>query len=373
MKIKYQNYKTGFLVCWVFFLSACGGGEGDATNGLAAGGNNVRQGSYEVVTLAGTGAAGFVDGPGSTAQFSYPTSLTVDGAGNVFVADEGNNVVRKIAPDGAVMTFAGQPGVNAYQDGSGSAAIFSDLIKGIAADPLGNLFVSDSNNKRIRKITPAGAVTTFAGSWYWDIVNGPIDQAQFNDTRGLAFDSKGNLYVTEVARHLVRKIGADGIVSTLAGDGSAGYVDCYPGSCARFNQPESIAVDSKDNLYVSESGNHMIRKITPAGAVSTFAGSGLAGFQDGAANLARFNSPVGVVVDSNDNVYVADQNNRVIRRITQYGVVSTAVGRPNYKGNQNGLGTQASFGLPSGLAIDKNDNLYVVDYLNHNVRKLVLK
>ena len=340
---------------------------------FSAGGQNPVAGAYDVVTLAGTGAAGFADGPGSTAQFSYPSSLTVDAAGNVFVADEGNDVVRKIALDGTVSTFAGQAGVPAYQDGLGAAALFSELIKGITADPHGNLFVSDSNNKRIRKITPAGEVRTFAGSWYWDIVNGPVDQAQFNNTRGVAFDSKGNLYVTEVDRHLIRKIGVDGIVSTLAGDGSAGYIDCYPGSCARFNQPESIAVDSKDNLYVSESGNHMIRKITPAGAVSTFAGSGFAGFQEGAANMARFNSPVGVVVDSKDNVYVADQNNRVIRRITQDGVVSTAVGRPNYKGNQDGPGSQATFNLPSGLAIDKSDNLYVVDYLNHNIRKLLLK
>jgi sugar lactone lactonase YvrE len=297
--------------------------------------------------------------------------VAVDKAGNVFVADTTNALLRKIAADGSVSTVAGQVGVQGFQNGQGSQAQFNFLV-GLASDAQGNTYVADTANNRIRKVTSQGDVSTYAGSGDFKTVDGPADLASFGAPQGLVLDSSGNLYVADTGLDKIRKISPNGDVSTIAGDGQEGFADCNFGSCARFYQPQGIAIDSKGNLYVSDAGNQRIRKITPAGWVTTFAGSGFAGYADGLAETSMFSSPMGIVVDSKDNVYVADQNNRVIRKITQAGVVSTVAGKPGYVGNSNGLGSQATFFLPSGLAIDQNDNLYVADYSNHSVRKLVL-
>jgi sugar lactone lactonase YvrE len=282
-----------------------------------------------VTTLAGqSGVSGSVDGNGSSARFYIPTGLAVDSIGNVYVADTGNHTIRKITAGGAVTTFAGQSGVSGSTDATGSSARFNNP-KGVAVDSSGNIYVADYFNHTIRKITPAGLVTTFAGMAG---TNGSSDgigtSARFFYPSGLTVDSGDNVYVADNSNHTIRKITSAGLVTTLAGmAGTSGYIDSG-GTGARFNSPTGVTVDGSGNVYVADTMNHTIRTVTPAGVVSTLAGSsvGTSGSADGTGSAARFNSPTGVTVDGNNNIYVADTVNNTIRRITFGGVVTTLAG-----------------------------------------------
>jgi sugar lactone lactonase YvrE len=378
MKSLSYNKLASLLAGVTFLLSACGGSPDGANGTPLSGGNSAGAAVFNVSTIAGIGAQGYANGPGLSAMFDYPTAVAVDSAGNVYVSDTSNQVIRKISADGMVSTFAGQVGQAGYQDGPASTAMFFEPV-GLVVDRSGNLFVADTGNLRIRKITPTGEVSTYAGSGtsspdpavYQD---GPALQTAFAGPQGVTLDAAGNLYVADTVGPMIRKISPAGQVTTVAGVYRVGGgADCTMGSCATFTSPNAMAFDRGGNLYVTDSGNQRIRKITPAGVVSTFAGSGIPGFADGAGVDARFDSPFGIVVDSKDNLYVSDQNNRVIRKITPDGLVSTVAGQPGIAGNTQGTGKNATFYLPSGMAIDKDDNLYVADYSNHSVRKLVLK
>jgi sugar lactone lactonase YvrE len=229
----------------------------------------------------------------------------------VYIADSSNNKIRKITPAGVVTTLAGS-GVSGSADGAGTAASFN-YPSGVAVDSTGNIYVADSNNNKIRKITPAGVVTTLAGSGVSDSEDGTGTTASFAYPRGVAVDKSGNLYVADSSNNKVRKITPAGAVTTLAGSGRKGSRD---GTAANFNYPNGVAVDSIGNVYVVDSGNHKIRKVTTAGVVTTLAGSGVEGSEDGTGTAASFYWPTGVAVDSSGNVYVADSNNNLIRKIT---------------------------------------------------------
>jgi sugar lactone lactonase YvrE len=262
-----------------------------------------------VTTLAGS-TQGFADGPGATAQFNYPRGVATDAAGNVYVADAGNDKIRKITPDGVVSTLAGSTQGSA--DGIGAAAQFNDP-GGVATDALGNVYVADQYNNKIRKITPAGEVSTFAGSTQ-GFANGTGAAAQFNLPNGVATDASGNIYVGDTFNNLIRKITPLGEVSTLAGS-TQGFADGI-GASAQFNLPVRLAIDTAGNVYVADAGNDKIRKITPDGIVNTFAGS-TQGFEDGPGDEAMFYNPIAVAIDATGNIYVADRGNNVIRKITQ--------------------------------------------------------
>jgi sugar lactone lactonase YvrE len=239
----------------------------------------------------------------------------VDGAGNVYVADSSNHAIRKISTAGEVTTFAGLAGVHGYADGIGGDARFFDP-EGIAVDAGGIVYVGDSLNNRIRKITPEGAVTTLAGAGRGS-TDGTGTAARFNFPRGLAVDSAGNVYVADQYNHTIRKVSPEGMVTTLAGQaGSPGTANGI-GSDAQFSAPDSVAVDRDGNVYVAESNYDVIRKITPRGVVTTFAGKsqGL-NFADGEASQARFLLPRSVVLDNSGNFYVADYGGQTIRKGT---------------------------------------------------------
>ena len=323
-----------------------------------------------VTTLAGSGTAGYADGTGTAAQFNLPTGVACDGSGNVYVADYGNHRIRRIvAATGAVSTLAG--GTRGYVDGTGTAAQFN-LPTGVACDGSGNVYVADYGNQCIRKIVVAtGAVTTLAGSVTQGSADGTGSAAQFTYPSGVAWDGSGNVYVADNGNHCIRKIVAStGVVTTLAGSGTAGYAD-GTGSAASFNRPYGVACDGSGNLYVADTGNHRIRSIVAAtGAVSTLAGNGTAGFGDGR-TLAQFNNPIGVACDGNGTVYVADRNNQRIRRIVAAtGVVSTMAGSATgTAGYANGTGAAAQFNLPYGVAYDgSSSTVYVADYGNNRIR-----
>jgi len=289
-----------------------------------------------VKTLAGSGVSGSTDGLGALAQFSLPIGLTVDKNGNVFVADSYNNRIRKITKDGNVVTIAGN-GNSGSNNGTGLNATFN-FPTGIVIDTMGNLFVADSYNYKIRKIDTAGVVSTFAGN-YWGSVDGIGEAASFDAPGSIAIDRSGNLYVTDWEGNKVRKITPGGVVSTLAGSGATGSADGQ-GTNASFNYPTGIAVDSKGNLWIADNGNNKIRMITPTGLVSTAAGTGRFGLIDGESNVATFKYPNGIGIDSKDGVFVTDANNYCIRLI--------------YNGNY-----YVSPALPSGLNIDtKTGTLY---------------
>ena len=322
-----------------------------------------------VSVLAGSGPNGFVDGTGAAAQFNSLIGISTDAAGNVYVADEMNNAIRKISPQGVVTTLAGS-GSATYADGTGRAAAFNDP-HGVAVDPSGNVFVADTYNNRIRKITPTGVVTTLAGSSAGDS-DGVGAAAQFGYPRGIAVDASGNLIVADSYNNKIRKVTPAGVVSTLAGGSASDYGNADGvGSAARFSFPTSVAVDSAGNAYVADLYNNRIRKVTPAGVVSTLAGGTIPGDSDGQGSGALFSSPYGVAATADGTVYVADSTNNSIRRITPDGSVSTLAGQgPTGWGVANGTGDVAQFNQPHGVTVDPAGNLYVAD--TNRIRKVAL-
>ena len=276
------------------------------------------QTQYAFTNFAGLpGGAGNVDGTGSAARFRFPSGVAADRAGNVYVADKSNNTIRKIRLDGVVTTLAGSAGQIGSTDGTGSAATFGGPW-GVAVDGGGTVEVADLNNHTIWKITPAGEVTTLAGSsGKSGSADGTGSAALFHVPTAVAADSTGNLYVADSANFTVRKLTPAGEVTTFAGSaGERGGAD-GTGSEARFGRPTSVAVDGAGNLYVADTDNSTIRKITPDGAVATLAGTaGRFGSADGVGNAAQFASPYGVAVDSAGNVYVSDSANYRITRGT---------------------------------------------------------
>ncbi len=264
-----------------------------------------------VTIFAGTaGTWGNVDGTGSAARFDEPHAITTDGAGNVYVADSRNNAVRKITPAGVVTTLGGDLGT---------------WPAGVAIDGVGNVYVAGIADNIIRKITPTGVATTLAGTAG---VSGHADgtgkAASFNLPASVAIDSMGNLFVAESGNNTIRKITPTGAVTTLAGTAGKKGAANGTGAAARFNHPMGVTTDSAGNIYVADSGNNTIRKITPAGLVTTLAGTAeKEGDSDGTGASARFFQPNGVATDSAGNVYVADTCNHAIRKITPEGVVTT--------------------------------------------------
>lgn len=316
--------------------------------------------------VAGSDSAGLVNGPGTVARFNHPFGITVDAAGNVYIADQGNNVIRKMAPSALVTTFAGMAGIQGAANGADTAASFYKPF-GVATDASGNVYVADAGNNLIRIITPAGLVSTFAGRGAAGAANGK-DTATFNSPLGVAVDGSGNVYVADYGNNLIRKITPAGVVSTLAGTGAAG-ADNGAGNIATFNLPEGVAVDAAGNVYVADNGNDLIRKITPEGVVSTLAGSGGAGSAGGTGTAASFNSPFGVAADGAGNVYVADSGNNLIRKISPAGAVTTFAGS-GAKGANNATGLAATFNTPSGVAVDAAGNVYIADENNNLIRKI---
>ena len=329
-----------------------------------AGNNRIRKitGNHQVSTLAGNG---------TTALFDNPQGVAVVGSGinaYLYVTDTGNNRIREITSAGVVSTFAGT-GNPGFADGTGTTEAQFYNPSGIAADSAGNLYVADNDNHSIRKISSDRGVTTIAGTGKAGFANSAGTETEFNRPFGVAVDSTGNFYVADTSNHCIRKITSTGVVTTFAGT-SQGFTD-GTGTAARFDNPSGIAVDSADNLYVADNGNHSIRKIKiSTKVVSTLAGTGTAGSADTAAAqgdkpavVAQFDNPSGIAVDSAGILYVADYNNNRIRKITSGGVVTTIAGDD----------TAAQFDNPSGIAVDLAGNLYVADYNNNRIQKIEYK
>lgn len=334
--------------------------------------------------------AGDANGVGTSARFDTPAGIARDAQGNLYVADHGNSVIRKISANGTVTTLAGTPGEIGNADGQGAAARFS-APSGIAVDSAGTIYVADPGNSNIRKITATGVVSTLAGKTG---VSGSTDgtggEALFSGSpMGIAVDASGAIFVTDA--RTVRRITQSGQVSTIAGQANKTGAQDGPASTATFTQLNGIAIDNAGNLYVTDGGfvpgpimsdtfdiSASVRKIAPDGTVSTLAGTGgsssfdtVLGFADGAGAQARFRYPQGITIDLAGNLYVADRGNHAIRRIAPNGTVSTVAGTPAEPGSADGTIANARFMAPTGIIADADGNLYVTDQVHHTIRKVV--
>jgi hypothetical protein len=326
---------------------------------------------YFVSTLAG-GASSPVDGTGVNAGFGSLNGITNDGNGNLYLGDLDIDKLRKVTTDsGVVTTFAGSGLVTADANGTLTTAGFATPENMIIS---GNtIYVLDggsaTNGASIRMISGSN-VTTIAGGGATGFTNATGTAAQFSNCSGFAMDTAGNFYIADVGNNVIRKVTPSGTASTFAGTGAVGSMN-GAANIATFKGPNAVAIDNAGNLYISDEGNCMIRKITPAGVVSTFAGSGLHGSADGAGTAASFYLPEGLAFDNNGNLYVADMNNNKIRMITPAGVVTTIAGNGNV-GLVNGLASSAYFSSPTGVTVDANGVIYVADG-NNVVRKIALQ
>ena len=324
-------------------------------------------GNAQVVsTFAGSGVAGTTNGTGIAAQFNNPSAICVDYNNNVYVADSNNNVIRKITPTGIVTTLAGS-GVAGFADGTGTAVQFNNP-SGICTDG-SSIYVADTNNNRIRKITAAGVVTTLAGSTQ-GYVDGTGTGAKFNAPLGICYYTGGIVYVADTSNNKIRKITTAGVVTTFAGS-TQGYAD-GTGIAAQFNGPKGICM-YEGFLFLADANNNRIRRITTAGVVTTFAGS-TQGYADGTGTSAKFNNPISISYDSKGRFFVTDQNNNRIRKIdynnlTNYGIVTTYSG--SNQGFLDGNVSTALFNAPTGIFIDSNI-LYLADSGNNIIRKTTI-
>ncbi|GAL61759.1 NHL domain-containing protein [Algibacter lectus] len=313
-------------------------------------------------TFAGS-TEGYVDGDISIATFNRPTGMATDAAGNIYVTEYGNHTVRKITPAGQVSTLVG--GFNGFADGTGTdAKLFrpTDIIMGVD----GFLYVADSWNNRIRKVSLAGVVTTFAGGSS-GFVDGMGNAAKFNKPSGLTTDADGNIYVADLENQSVRKITTAGVVSTLAG-GTEGYNN-GTGSSAQFKDPRAIVLSNNNELMVTDQFGRTVRKVTLAGVVTVFAGNGVSGSSDGVGTSSSFGVPNGITIDNDGNLLVSDRSEHNIRKITPNAEVTTIAGTRS-SGSNDGVASQARFYNPAGMLVTVDGTIYIADYDNHRIRVL---
>ncbi|MFC8229753.1 RICIN domain-containing protein [Streptomyces sp. NPDC057287] len=335
--------------------------------------------TFPISTVAGTGAPGFKgeSEPAVSAQLNRPYGIAVGSTGTVYFCDYSNHRVRRITTDGKIGTVAGT-GVAGYRGDDGPAVSAQlNCPRQIAVDSADALYVTDSSNHRIRKITADGKISTIAGAGVAGFSGdgGPATAARLNLPLGIAVDSTGIVYFSDYSNHRVRRITTDGKIGTVAGTGVAGYRgDDGPAASAQLNCPRQVVVDEGGDLYVADAGNHRIRKIAADGKITTVAGTGVAGFSgDGApATEARLNSPLAIVVDSTGTLYISDHNNHRVRMVSADGKITTVAGTGT--GGFSGDGApalSAQLNNPLGLAVDCVDTLYVADYLNNRIRRIV--
>jgi DNA-binding beta-propeller fold protein YncE len=335
--------------------------------------------TFDFTTIAGRPRQeGWADGFRRTAAFFNPNAMAVSPEGMVYISDSLNNLVRVMTPDRRVYTLAGQnPALDLEDswsdeggDGQGYGATF-EYPAGLALVAAGNLVVADCWNHTLRLVTPLGRVVTLAGrKGQYGHADGIGEEARFSSPFGLVADRSGNVFVTELDNHTIRKVTPIGEVITIAGrPGVPGFADGY-GRDARFREPSGIAIDGNGNLFVADKGNHLIRKIAPDGKVSTYAGSATAwGSVDGSRQSARFWSPCGLLIDPTGSLLVADETAHVIRRISPDGLVSTLAGAAFLGDWADGSAEAVRFFCPSSLALDVDGSLLVADAGNHIIRR----
>lgn len=336
-----------------------------------------------VITVVGTGVRGTAGdgGQAAAAQISRPYQIDIDGAGNLYIADTDNHVVRKVTPTGVISTIAGRAGEHGFAgDGGSATAALLDTPAGVAVDGAGNVYISDTLNARIRKVTAStGIMSTFAGNGRegYGGDGGPATAASLNTPFAIDTDQAGNLLIADYSNHRIRKVTiADGKITTVAGNGTAGSSgDGGPATAAQLNLPLAVTVDKDGNIIICDSNNHRIRRVDANGQITTIVGRGQSGFagDGGPATDALINTPNGAVVDGAGNLYFCDRGNGRIRRVAAGSNIITTIAGSGLRGfNGDGVAALATaFNLPNSLALDPLGNLYIADRENGRVRRLV--
>jgi len=342
--------------------------------------------SFTISTIAGNGTAGFAGdgGPATAAQLNNPCSLLVDGSGNIFIGDQVNYRIRKITPDGNINTVVGNG--TSGDSGSGGAATSAEIRSpcGLALDGSGNLYLSDTGSFKIKKFAGAN-VTDYAGDGtggYLGDGQTPLSTAEFNNPTGLALDASGNLYIGDSGNDVIREITSSGALSTFAGQTNSGLAipgylgDGGPASQAQFDNPTGLVFDPAGNLYVVDTDNGVIRKITPGGGtITTIAGNGGNGYSGdgGPATSAMLNHPRSIALDAAGNIYIADTDNNRIRVVLPTGQIYTVAGTGRIgNSGDGGPATGAALSFPTAVAVARSGNVYVADTQNSDIRLLTL-
>jgi sugar lactone lactonase YvrE len=329
-------------------------------------------------TVAGTGTAGYSGdgGPAIAASLYTPYGVAVDNSGNIYIADTFNHRVRKVNASGIITTVAGN-GTAGYS-GDGGAATAAKLNEPfrVAVDSSGNIYIADTYNYRVRKVNTSGIITTVAGNGTagYSGDGGVATAANISYPVGITVDSSGNIYITDLDNYRVRKINTSGIITTVAGNGTAGYSgDGGAATAAKLNRSFGVTIDNSGNIYIADTYNYRIRKVNTSGIITTVAGNGTAGYSGdgGAATAAKLNYPREIGLDSSGNIYIADQGNNRVRKVNTSGIITTVAGNgtAGYSGD-GGAATSASLRTPTGVAIDSTGNVFIADYGNNRIRKL---
>ena len=336
----------------------------------AFGGATLAGQTYTITTIAGNGSAGYFgdNAPAADAQFNLPTGVAIDSAGNIYIADTVNHRVRKInSSNGNIVPFAGD-GTAGYlgdQAQAASAELFSP--SGVAVDGSGNVFIADTSNHVIRKVAASGVISTIAGNNNagpgYEGDGGQANVAKLNSPTGVALDSSGNLYIADTANNAIRRVGTDMVINTIVGTG---------GTSGSLNGPTSIVIDASGALLIADSGNNRVLKFA-GGKLTTIAGTLIPGYSNDGNNatLAELNNPKGVAADAAGNIYIADTTNGRIRKVTPDGIITTIAGngRIGYRGD-NGPAASAMLSFPYAIALGANGNVYITDSNNHALRLL---
>jgi len=332
-----------------------------------------------ITTISGDGAFGYTgDGGAATAaELYYPYGVAVDGSGNIYIADQSNNCIRKVNTSGVITTIAGN-GTPGYS-GDGGAATAAELSypTGVAVDGSGNIYIADYGNSRLRKVNSSGVITTFAGNGTigYSGDGGAATAAELYYPYGVAVDGSGNLYIADQYNNRIRKVNTSGVITTIAGNGTYGYGgDGGAATAAELGGPTGVAVDGSGNIYIADYGYSRIRKVNTSGVITTLAGNGTAAYSGdgGAATAAELAYPYGVAVDESGNIYIADYGNCRIRKVNSSGVITTLAGNgtPGYTGD-GGAATAAELNAPMGVAVDGSGNiLYIADCSNNRLRRV---
>ena len=330
-----------------------------------------------ITTFAGTGSAGYSGDSGLSyhAKLNGCTGMAVDGAGNVYIADKNNNVVRKVSTAGIITTFAGT-GAAGYS-GNGGQATLAKLNKpySAATDAAGNVYIADNNNNVVRVVSASGIISTYAGNdtagYNGDGI--PASHASLCGPQGIAFDAVGNLYIADAGNNRVRKVNAAGVITTVAGTGSSGYTgDNGLATSAQLSAPSAVAIDAAGDVYIADILNNVVRKIDGSTRIiTTVAGNNTPGFggDGGAATSAQLHYPAGVSLDEGGNLYIADQGNNTIREVDGAGNISVFAGKhTSGYGGDYGVPTDAELSAPVSVYVDGWGRVYIADYANNAVR-----